>query len=133
MALADLKGATPKVIAALSRAGISNEKQLLEAGKTPADRKKLAQATDVSEEALLELLNRADLSRVKGIGQVYSNLLEEAGVDTVKELARRNPENLHAKIVAVAEEKKLAQRLPDVEEVAEWISQAKELPPAIEY
>ena len=48
---------------------------------------------------MLELVNRADLARIKGIGEVYSNLLENAGVDTVLELSKRVPANLHAKLV----------------------------------
>ena len=74
---------------ALKAQGISDSDALLEATKTPADRKELASTTGVDGGVILELANRADLARVKGIGRVYSDLMEEAGVDTVKELAER--------------------------------------------
>ncbi|MCJ7770374.1 DUF4332 domain-containing protein, partial [Candidatus Bathyarchaeota archaeon] len=81
----------------------------------------------------LEWVNLADLFRIKGIGEEYSDLLEEAGVDTVVELSRRVPENLHAKVTSVNETKKLVRRPPSLEEIREWIEQAKELPKKIEY
>jgi predicted flap endonuclease-1-like 5' DNA nuclease len=87
----------------------------------------------VDTKAILELANRADLARVKGIGGVYADFMEEAGVDTVKELATRNPENLHAKLVEINNEKKLTERVPTAEMVAEWVTQAKGLPPMLEY
>ena len=82
---------------------------------------------------ILELANRADLARVRGIGGVFSDLLEQAGVDTVKELATRNPDNLHAKLVEVNADKKLAGRTPHQGMVKDWVAQAKELPKLLEY
>jgi len=83
--------------------------------------------------AILELANRADLARVRGIGGVFSDLLEHAGVDTVKDLATRNPDNLHAKLVEVNAEKKLAGRTPHQGMVKDWVTQARELPKLLEY
>ena len=77
--------------------------------------------------------NRADLARVKGIGGVFANLLENAGVDTVKELAGRVPANLHAKLEKVNAEQKLSHHVPTVEQVEDWVKQAKELPKVLEY
>jgi predicted flap endonuclease-1-like 5' DNA nuclease len=73
------------------------------------------------------------LSRVKGVAGVYSDLLEQAGVDTVKELAGRRPDNLHAKMVEVNKEKNLTGRLPTSEMVESWVAQAKELPKFLTY
>ena len=78
-------------------------------------------------------MNIADLLRIKGVGEEYSDLLEETGVDTVVELSKRVPEHLHAKMLTVDEEKKLVQRLPTLNEVKEWIEEAKKLPRKIEY
>ena len=98
--------------------------KLLAAAATPADRKALAAKLGVDEKEVLELANRADLARIKGVGKVYSDLLEWAGVDTVAELAQRNPDNLFEKIVSAANEH-FVQRLPRSQDVADWVAQAK--------
>jgi predicted flap endonuclease-1-like 5' DNA nuclease len=82
---------------------------------------------------VLELANRADLARIRGIAGVFGDLLEHAGVDTVRELATRNPDNLHAALVETNEREHVAGRLPNAAMVADWVAQAKELPPGIEY
>jgi predicted flap endonuclease-1-like 5' DNA nuclease len=112
--------------------GIKTTEDLLAAGKTPAGRKELAAKIGVDQKALLEALNRADLVRIKGIGEVYSNLLENAGVDTVAELAKRVPANLHAKLVEKAHDGD-TRRAPTLAQVESWIKQAKELGRGIEY
>lgn len=131
--LAELKGITEAVAAALKGQGLADSDALLEKAKTPKGRKELAQAAGVDTGVILELANRADLARVKGIGRVYSDLLEEAGVDTVKELARRSPENLHAKLIEINSTKQLTQRPPSAEQVADFVEQAKGLPAGLEY
>lgn len=133
MTLAELKGITEAVAAALKGQGLADSDALLEKAKTPKGRKELAQAAGVDTGVILELANRADLARVKGIGRVYSDLLEEAGVDTVKELARRSPENLHAKLIEINSTKQLTQRPPSAEQVADFVEQAKGLPAGLEY
>ena len=117
----------------LMDAGISTTQALLAEGKTPPGRQAMADKTGISEKVILGWINRVDLFRVKGIGEEYSDLLEEAGVDTVPELAQRNPENLHQKLLEVNEEKELVRRPPSQQEVSRWVEQAKELPRAIEY
>jgi predicted flap endonuclease-1-like 5' DNA nuclease len=124
---------TPEVEAKLKELGLAREEQVLRAACEPAARKELASKLGVETGVVLELANRIDLARVKGIGVVFSDLLENAGVDTIKELAHRVPENLHAKLVAVNEEKKLAHHVPTVEQVADWVAQAKELPKLLIY
>jgi len=128
-----LRGMTAESAAKLKERGIVYSDQLLEASKTPAGRQALAEQVGVDSQMILELANRADLSRIKGIAEVFSDLLENAGVDTVKELAMRNPEHLHATLVKVNAEKKLAKRLPPLSAVKDWVRQAKELPGVLEY
>jgi predicted flap endonuclease-1-like 5' DNA nuclease len=117
----------------LEGAGVKTQKDLLEKGATPAGRKKVAEKSGLSEKMVLKFVNRADLARVKGIGEEYADLLEEAGVDTVPELAQRNAENLFAALETVNEKKKLVRQLPTADQVADWIKQAKALPRVIEY
>ncbi|WP_322793907.1 DUF4332 domain-containing protein [Bellilinea sp.] len=132
-ALAKIEGIGEKYAAKLQAAGVNTLEGLLEKGKTPPGRKALAEATGISEKLILEWVNLADLFRIKGIGEEYSDLLEEAGVDTVVELAQRNPENLLAKMTEINEQKKLVRRLPVLSQVQDWVEQAKNLPRVIEY
>ena len=119
--------------AKLQEQGIKTTEQLLEKTATAKGRKELAEALDVSEKLVLNWANRADLFRIKGIGEEYSDLLEAAGVDTVPELAQRNPDNLHKKLLEVNAEKKLVRRPPSAKQVASWVAQAKELPRVLTY
>jgi len=132
-ALAKIEGIGEKYAAKLQAAGVNTLEGLLENGKTPQGRKALAEATGIIEKLILEWANLADLFRIKGIGEEYSDLLEEAGVDTVMELAQRNPENLLAKMSEINEQKKLVRHLPVLSQVQDWVEQAKNLPRVIEY
>jgi predicted flap endonuclease-1-like 5' DNA nuclease len=87
----------------------------------------------VEPRAILELANRADLARVRGVAGVFSDLLERAGVDTVKELATRNPDNLHAKVEEVNARERLSGRTPPWSAVKDWVAQAKVLPRILQY
>jgi len=82
---------------------------------------------------ILEWVNQADLFRLKGVGEEYSDLLESAGVDTVVELAHQEAENLYEKLVAVNQEKKLVRKLPTLEQVKSWVEQAKKLPRVVTF
>ena len=117
----------------LEQAGVASLEALLEQGKTPKGRADLAEKTGISGKLVLKWVNRADLFRVKGIGEEYADLLEVAGVDTVPDLAQRNAENLYNKMNDVNKERKLARRLPSQAQVAEWIDQAKALPRVLTY
>ena len=117
----------------LKEAGILTTEALLEQGSSPAGRKEIAEKTGLSGKLILRWVNMADLFRIKGVGEEYADLLEAAGVDTVPELAQRNPENLHQKLVAVNQEKKLVRQLPTQAQVSAWIEQAKQLPRVITY
>jgi predicted flap endonuclease-1-like 5' DNA nuclease len=106
---------------------------LLEKGATPKGRKKIAEKAGISEKLILEWVNHADLFRVRGVGEEYADLLEEAGVDTVPELAQRKPENLYQKLREVNQAKKLVRRPPSQAEVSSWVKQAKELDRVVTY
>jgi predicted flap endonuclease-1-like 5' DNA nuclease len=132
--LVDIEGIGATYAAKLEEAGLKSQEALLEAGATPKGRKDLEAKTGISGKLLLKWINRADLARVKGIGEEYADLLEIAGVDTVPELAQRSPANLPKKIEEVAADKTNAvRRVPSESEVAKWVTQAKELPRAISY
>jgi len=113
--------------------GIKTVEALLKQGASSSGRSKIAEGTGISSNLILEWVNHADLWRIKGVSEEYSDLLEEAGVDTVVELAQRNSENLYIKIKEVNMAKKLVRRLPSAKQVADWVAQAKMLPRAIFY
>ena len=128
-----IRGITPELAEKLREQKIMNTQQLLQVGCSPEDRSKLAKRLGADPDALLEILNRADLDRVAGIGAAYSNLLEEAGVDTVKELSKRVPANLHAKIMEINNEKKITTHPPTLAQVEGWVAEAKKLPVMMTY
>ena len=117
----------------LNNIGITNTNQLLNRGKTPKGRKEIEDSSGIGHKLILEWVNLSDLMRIKGVAEEYSDLLEEAGVDTVKELRNRKADNLYDKIKETNEAKNLVRRLPSPKSVANWIEQAKNLPPMIEY
>ena len=117
----------------LQQAGVGTLENLLEQGASPKGRKEIAQKAGVSEKQVLRWANMADLFRVKGIGEEYADLLEAAGVDTVPELAQRNPGNLKTKLTEVNEAKNLVRRVPSEPEVTGWVEQAKKLPRTLTY
>jgi predicted flap endonuclease-1-like 5' DNA nuclease len=131
--LEEVEGIGEVYAAKLQAAGVKDTEELLEVGGTPKGRQDLAEKSGVSEKLILEWVNHVDLFRIQGIGSEYADLLEEAGVDTVVELAQRTAANVHAKLQSINVTKKLVRRLPTPEQIADWIEQAKKLPRAITY
>lgn len=129
----EIEGIGPMMAAKLVNASIKTVEQLLEAGATKSGRKKLAETTGIDEGKILGWVNMADLFRVKGIGQEFSELLEAAGIDTVKELRTRNAANLHAKMQEVNEKKKLTRALPALKTIEGWIEFASKLESKVIY
>lgn len=117
----------------LRKTGVRTTEALLKRAGNKRGRRELAEATKLAEKAILEWVNRADLMRVKGIGSEYSDLLEAAGVDTVKELRRRNPEALLAKMSQLNDQKRLVRRLPTLGMVGAWVEHAKSLEAAVSH
>jgi len=131
--LTEIEGVGEVYAQKLTEMGISTTTDLLEKGATSKGRQEIAEQTGVSGTLILRWVNRVDLFRVKGVGQEYADLLEASGVDTVPELAQRNPENLYTRLGEVNQEKKLVRRLPALDQVKGWIEQARQLPRKITY
>lgn len=127
----DIEGIGPAFAAKLASAGIDTTDDLLEHCADSKGRKQVSVKTGLGEGVLLKWANLADLMRIKGVGSEYSELLEAAGVDTVRELKMRNAENLTARMAEVNEARKLTRATPTLNSVASWIEQAKALPPRI--
>ena len=131
--IAEIEGIGPVYAEKLSKAGVLTVEGLLEKGASRSGRKNIADESGVDESKILNWVNKADLFRIKGIGPQFSELLEAAGVDTVKELRNRNAENLHAKLVEVQAEKKITRAVPALKQVVKFVDQAKNLPPIVTY
>jgi hypothetical protein len=127
----DIEGIGKTFAAKLEALGVRTTNTLLKRAAHLRGRKDLALLLGISEKRLLSWVNRADLMRVPRIGTQFSDLLEAAGVDTVKELRNRIPENLHPKLLEVNTAKNLARRDPTLEEVSAWVVAAKKLPPTV--
>jgi predicted flap endonuclease-1-like 5' DNA nuclease len=131
MNILKIEGIGPVNAAKLQEVGVRTTEGLLKVAASKAGRRKLAAAADITESQILEWVNRADLIRIKGVGEEYSDLLEAAGVDTVKELRNRNPNNLHQALLDVNTAKKLVRRPPSLSAVQGWVANAKTLAPLI--
>lgn len=131
--LETIEGIGPVYAEKLRAAGIRTVEALHRAGATPEGRKELAERTGIGDEYILDWVNRADLMRVRGVGEEYSDLLEKAGVEGVVELARRIPDNLHQKLLEVNIEKRLVRRPPARGMVTRWVEHAKVLPRVVSY
>ena len=127
----DIQGIGPVYAEKLVGIGIETVDQLLEKGADAKGRQAIEEATGIRHDLVLTWVNHADLFRVKGVGPQFAELLEAAGVDTVKELRNRNAANLAAKMLEVNEEKHLCRRTPVEKEVAKFIELAKELEPKV--
>ena len=127
----EIEGIGPAYAEKLSAADIGTTDDLLKLCCDAKGRKATAEKTGVSESQLLKWANMADLMRISGVGSEFSELLEAAGVDTVKELRNRNAENLAAKMAEVNATKKLTRSVPSGKVVTAWVEQAKTLEPII--
>lgn len=117
----------------LRAAGCGTTAQLLKQGATRKGREVLAEKTSISPSIIMRCVNMADLFRIKGVATQYAELLEAAGVDTVKELKHRNAANLSLAMRQANAARKLVRQLPAEKAVAGWIEQAKALPPVVTY
>jgi len=129
----DIEGVGEVYAEKLVAAGINKVSELLEKCAAPKGRKELAEQTGIPEKLILKWTNHADLFRINGVGPQFAELLEAAGVDTVKEFRHRVAENLQPKLAEVNEQKNLCNRVPAISEVQKMIDQAKELEPKMTY
>ena len=129
----DIEGIGDVYAAKLNEVAVKTTDDLLEKCATRTGRKKMAEATGISEKLILRWTNHADLFRIHGVAGQFAELLEAAGVDTIKEFRHRVPANLQAKMEEVNAQKNLVNRVPSVKEIEKMIAQAKEMEPKVEY
>lgn len=133
MKISEIEGIGSANAKKLAKGNIRSVSGLLKSCATKQGRKEAASASGIEEKKILKWANMADLYRIKGVGSEYSELLEASGVDTIKELRKRKPDNLHAKMLEVNSKKKLVRQPPSVKFVEKWVTEAKSLKPLISH
>ncbi len=133
MKIEAIEGIGPAFAKKLRANGVRTTGALLKQGASKKGRVSLAEMTGIGETLILEWVNLADLMRIRGVGEEFSDLLEEAGVDSVKELRRRKAGNLVQKMEEVNKEKNLVRRTPSLKQVEDWIEQASKLDPVVSH
>ena len=132
-AISDITAIDPDAVACLKKAGIRTTVRLLETAKDAKGRRLLAEKTGLSEKNILRWANLSDKMRIKGVGEDYANLLQAAGVDTLKELKYRNPARLAKAMADANAKRKLVRVLPSDKAVVRWVGDASKLPMKITY
>ena len=115
----------------LKAAGVTTIAMLLDRASDRYGRGELAKASGIEDALILQWTKMADLMRIKGVGEEYSGLLRAVGVDSVKELRSRNPENLAEAMASANAVRKLVGKIPSEHEVADWVNQAQQLDSAM--
>ena len=133
MDIEKIEGVGPKYGEILRASGIVTSKGMLKEGAYPAGRKVISEKTGIGCAKILKWVNLCDLSRVYGISTQYSELLEIAGVDTIKELGNRNALNLYKEMKAINTDKEIVRKIPGITDVQMWIEQAKSINLAVHY
>jgi len=128
-----IAGIGPAMATRLKALGIRTTEKLLEAAKSPKDRKALAEKIGVDDQVVLRWANLTDRMRIKGVREPYADLLKDAGVDTVRELRYRNPGRLAQAMSEANKKHKRVRLLPSERRVTAWIEAAKKLDPKIRY
>jgi hypothetical protein len=131
--LKSFRGVDPEHATILAAAGIHNVKQMLEAGRTPEARQKLAEETGIPREAIVELVKLSDLARIPGIKSIRARLYHDAGVDSIKKMAEWDPEELRGMLLGFVERTGFDGIAPLPAEAAFSVARAQELPKIVEY
>lgn len=131
--IAEIEGIGERYALTLEMAGIRTTDDLLHRASSARKRDQLSDETGISPKLILKWANHADLFRIKGVASQFAELLEAAGVDTIKEFRHRVAANLQPRLVEINEQKHLCHRVPSLSEVERMIEQAKELQPILTY
>ncbi len=127
----EIEGIGPGYAQKLTLVNIRTTADLLKSCSDPRGRETVSARTGISPAQLLKWVNLADLMRISGIGSEYSELLEAAGVDTVKELRTRNADNLAAALKDANTRKRLTRTTPGTGTVAKWVKEAADMTPMV--
>jgi site-specific recombinase XerD len=128
-----IQGVSSEHVERLKSLGITNVRQMIEAGRTKTQRLELSKKTGIPLQHILDLVKFADITRISDIKGVRGRLLLEAKVDTIEKLSEFTAEDLREKLIEVNEKKKILRRPPTLVETTYWVEQANKLPEIVEY
>lgn len=120
MRIEQLPGLDSEQIILLQAAGICNCRQLLRISLQQGKLRGLAQSTGVSLDTLCRLVQRAELSQIRGIGPTTLEHLSNVGVNSLQELANQEPQKLQSQL------QRVASRPPNLAVIEYWILQAQQ-------
>jgi predicted flap endonuclease-1-like 5' DNA nuclease len=126
--LTKLYGVDRELETKLKAKGVKDSEDLIALCQKSGGVDALAQEVGIDSETLSSLVNRANLVRIRGIGEAYTMLLEEAGVKTVGELATRSPDQLRGQLEQINENRKVVGRVPALAMVNGWVNKAQKFP-----
>jgi predicted flap endonuclease-1-like 5' DNA nuclease len=129
----DIERVGPVFADRLKKLRIRTTERLLEAAKSPRKRRAIAEQIGAEPKELMRWVNISDMLRIKGIGEDYSELLEAAGVPTVRVLRHRDPKRLAQAMAKANRERKLVRLVPTERAVSRWVAEAKSLPAKVSY
>lgn len=118
--------------AKLTKAGVNTTEDLLQKAAKAKDRKALAKASGLSATTVMDLAQRCDLLRIKGVGPEMVLLLEAAGVKNTADLSKKEAAALTASADQANKSKKITEKPPTEPQFKDWIDQAKQLPLVLE-
>jgi hypothetical protein len=131
--LREFRGADREHLARLAEAGIQNASQMLEAGRSPEDRRQISTQTGLPPSAILELVKLSDLARIPGIAGIRARLYYDAGLDTLDEIARWEPDELLRHMTEFVNRTGFEGIAPLPREVSSCIKKARSLPRVVDY
>lgn len=122
----EIEGIGKKYGKTLEKVGLANVDDLLSLDKDGM--KDLASKAKISEKLIDKWAEHADLMRIGGVGPEYADVLNQIGIDSVKEFAQRNPKNTLDRIMDLDKEKPdVFRKPPTLKTVEEWIEEAKKI------
>ena len=92
--IADIENIGVKFTNKLKALQIFDQNDLLQQGKKPAERARLAQQTDINLKLLSTWISEADLARIDGVGTEYAQLLVACDILCVQDLKRLDTSKL---------------------------------------
>jgi len=120
-------------VSKLKAVGITDIHEMIESGKTPHARKKLAERTGIATEDILELVKLSNLARLTGVKGIRARLYHDAGLDTWEKIALLDVHRLRDVCIRFVKATSFPGIPPTPKEAAFTVSSAKTLPRIVEW
>ena len=125
--LSKIEGVTGVHMLKLKSARVTTIEKLLLQGATAQGRKEIARKTRITEKTIERWVHHADFFRIKGMAGLKAELLDTAGVATMKKLGSQNASRLQTTLLNINKKKKLVERVPGLVQVERWVKTARKI------